>query len=649
MKKAIRFLLFGVAGLVVLAVLGLGITLMVVDGQFVKARLERAMKEKNRTLRIEGTPAVRLFPVAGLSLGKTTLSEPGSDKPFVSFDSAEVAMRTMPLLSGEYAVETLKLSGLKANVVRRKDGSMNYADLVEPKDKDRKPEAPPDLRIAEVAVEKVLINYRDEASGQELTVAELNLKTGRLDGQTPGEVALQARITGKRPDADLRAQAAGALRFNLGKEEFAFDKFSAQVKGRYNQDSVAAEFSAPKVEVSRAKAAGSEVKVTVQVKGSQRNLDAKLLIAAMEGSATALSIPKVSLDLDLSLGGVVSKASLLASVKANLARQDLQADIGGRVDEGTVKIKLAATNFAPLKASFDAQVDRVNADRYIPPEKKDAKGDEPINLAFLRGKTVNGKLAIGSLTALRIKAENVKAEVKLADGKLEISPHSLGLYGGTMAGTISADANGNRLHVKEDIKGVAVGQLLRDYARKDLLDGRGDISFDVNGAGASTLALKRALAGSARIHMKEGAIKGVDLNNPMRNVTSALAMKTSKHDPSKKTDFSDLSATFAIKNGVARNDDLKMQAALMRVGGAGNLDIGNNGIDYLAKATLAAGGVTVPVKLSGALDNPNWNVDYTALLGAAGGVLGKAAGGLTETAKKGASGVTDAVRGLFRR
>ena len=150
----------------------------------------------------------------------------------------------------------------------------------------------------------------------------------------------------------------------------------------------------------------------------------------------------------------------------------------------------------------------------MPAEKKDGKGDEPVNLAVLRGKTVNGKVAIGSLTALRVKAENVKAEIKLADGKLEISPHSASLYGGTIGGVISADANGNRVHVKEDIKGVAVGPLLRDYARKDLLDGRGDISFDVNAAGATTLAIKRALAGSARIQMKEGSIKGINLNDP---------------------------------------------------------------------------------------------------------------------------------------
>ena len=50
----------------------------------------------------------------------------------MSLDSAEVAVRVMPLLSHEVAVETLKLSGLKATVVRRKDGSMNFSDLSGP-------------------------------------------------------------------------------------------------------------------------------------------------------------------------------------------------------------------------------------------------------------------------------------------------------------------------------------------------------------------------------------------------------------------------------------------------------------------------------------------------------------------------------------
>ena len=658
--KAVKILFFGLAGLVVVALIGLGAAVMIVDGQFVKSRLERAMKEKNRTLKIEGAPQLKLFPVAGIVLGKTSLSEPGSDKLFVSLDSAEVAIRVMPLLSDEVAIETLKLSGLKATVVRRKDGSMNFSDLAGPAAKDRKAESPPNLRIAEVQVDKVQLNYRNEATGQELQLADVTLKTGRLDGQTPGDLAFSAHITGKRPEVNLRAQAAGALRFNLGREEFAFDKFGAQLKGRIDQDSLTAEFTAPKVEVTPAKASGTDVNASIVLKGPQRNINAKLLIGSVQGSAIALTIPKVLIDLDAAASGFAIKANLEASVKANLAKQDLNADVSGKLDDSALKAKIALANFAPLNASFDVAIDRLNLDRYMPPEKKAAAKDDRVDLSALKGRTVTGKLAIGALTVKRAKLENVKAEVKLADGKLDVAPHSANLYGGTLAGSVTADANGNRISVKETAQNVSIGALLRDVAQKDVLEGRGNVSLDVQTSGGTVTALKKALAGNARVEMKDGAIKGVNLADTARNVKSMLGAKQQKADATQKTDFSEAGASFKIAGGVARNDDLKVASPFVRIGGAGNLDIGNNTIDYLAKATLAAtakgqggrgagdvAGITIPIKLTGALDNPTWNVDYSALVGSA------AASGVTETIKKGASGaaggIGDAVRGLFKR
>jgi len=639
--KAIRILLFGIAGLIALAVLALGAAMAIVDGQFVKTRLEAAMKEKNRTLKIDGVPQVKLFPVAGLALGKTSLSEPGSDKLFLSLDSVEVAVRVLPLLSGEVAIETLKLSGLKANVVRRRDGTMNFADLAgKGGKKSAEGKAPPNLRIAEVNVEKVQLAWRDEATGQELNVAELNLKTGRLDGQTPGDLSLSARISGKKPEVDLRAQAAGALRFNLGKAEFAFDKFGAQLKGRFDQDAVAVEFSAPKVEVTPDRASGSEVKGSIQIKGPQRNIDAKLVIAAMEGTATALAIPKISLDLDAAVAGISAKAKIDVAIKANLAKQDLQADVSGKLDDSALKAKVELTNFAPLKANFDASFDRLNLDRYMP-QQKEARADDRVDLAVLKGKTVSGKIAIGALTVKRIKLENVKAEIKLDAGKLEVAPYTANLYGGTLASTLAMDADGNKIRAKETVQNVALGALLHDALQKDVLDGRGNATLDVQTAGGTVTALKRALAGSAKIEMKDGAIKGINLAESVRNAKAALGGKQTKADATQKTDFSEMSASFKIANGVAHNDDLKAVSPLLRIGGAGNLDIGNNTIDYLAKATLVAG-IVVPVKLSGALDNPGWHVDYS-------GLLGGVAGSVKDLGKKGVGGVTDAVRGLFKR
>lgn len=702
--KALRILLYAVGAVFGLAVVAVAAAFVIVDGAFVKSQLERVMREKNRTLSIEGTPQLRLFPVAAIALGRTTLSEAGSDKVFLALDSAAVAVRVMPLLSDEIALETLKVAGLKVNVVRGKDGRFNFADLAGPQrvegEERRTDERPKRVRIAEANVERAQLFYRDEASGQELDVAELDLRTGRLDGAAPGPVSLALRITGKNPAVDVRAQASGALRFDLARQEIAFDGFSAGAKGRIGAETLAAEFAAPKVEITPARAAGAEVKGSVQVKGPQRSLDARVRIEGIQGSAEALALSALALDLDAASGGntvkgristpvqanlkartweapriaakltiagpaVPQKAVTLpitAQAKADLGRQTAALDLATKFDESSVQAKLAATKLEPLVASFDVAIDRINLDRYLPPEDPKAKKDERVDLSALKGKTVSGKLAIGALTVKRVKMENVKAEVKLANGRLEVAPHSANLYGGTLAGALTADANGNRIHVKETMQNVSLGPLLRDAAQKDVLEGRGNLTVDVTTAGGTVTALKKALAGAARVEVKDGAVKGVNLADTARNVKSALGAKQTKPDPSQKTDFSELSASFNIKNGVARNDDLKGASPFLRLAGAGNLDIGNNAIDYAAKATLVAtskgqggreagevAGLTIPIKFTGALDKPDWSVDYSALAGGAGSAIGRAAGGAVETVKKGASGIGDAVRGLFRR
>ena len=657
--KALKYALYGIAGLFVLAAVAVAGAVVVVDGAFVKSRLERAMQQKNRTLRIEGEPRVRLFPVAGIALGRTTLSEPATDKVFVALESAEVAVRVMPLVSGELAVETLTLSGLKVNLVRAKDGRMNFADLAGEgrREEERERRAPPRLRIAGASIEGAQLAYRDEATGQELAVGDLNLKAGRLDGEAPGQVAFSARLTGRRPDVDVKAQAAGAVRFNLARQEIGLEGFSAQAKGRIDRDTLAAEFAAPKVEITPAKASGAAVTGSVQVKGPQRNVDAKLRIAAVEGSATALSIPSMLLEVSAIVAGTPLKARAEAALKADLEHQAVNAEVAATLDESTIKAKLGTTRFAPLVATFDASVDRINVDRYAPPKKEAARPDERIDLAALKGPTVNGKIAIGALTVRRVRLSNVRAEVKLAGGRLEVSPLSAALYGGTLAGSLAADANGNRVTLKQAVQGVQVGPLLRDAAQQDRLEGRGSGNVDVATAGASVAAMKKSLAGTARFELKDGAVKGINLAEAIQSLKPAKA-----NDPSKKTDFSEITGTFAIRNGVAHNEDLQGKAPLLRLGGAGDVDIGNNAINYTARASLVAtskgqggrdlsnlAGVTVPVKLTGPLEKPDVALDFGEVLAKSGAGIGRALGSAGSTAGGAAGSVGEKIKGLFGR
>ena len=748
--KALKYLGYGVGGLVLLAVVALAVALFVIDGAFVKNRLERLMKEKQRTLVMEGVPKVSLFPKLGLALGRTTLSERSSDKEFLSLESMNVSVDVMPLLSRAAAVDAVSIAGLKVNIVRAKDGTFNFSDLAAPsgdaakeKEKEGKPEEQErfKVRVDEVRIERAQIAYRDESTGQELRVNDLSLKTGRLEDDTPSDISFSAHVVGKRPDSDLRAELKGAASLNLAKGTFALAKLDGKVngsagpvrsldarvtgsiaanpdrgelkasefnlaaKGNYEKDAFSVVLAAPQLSVTPGKAGGAAVTAELKVKGPSRNIDARFKLDGVEGSAEALSIAAIALDLNAAVAPNAVKGKLATSLKgnlkaqiweaprivaelsitspsipqktvtlpinasatANLAKHTAAFEVATRFDESTILAKLGATRFDPLAATFSLNIDRLNLDRYLPPARKDSKPNEPIDLSALKGPTATGKAEIGALTVRRVKLSNLKAEIRLAGGKLEVSPLTANLYGGTLSGGFAADANGNRVTVKQAIQGVQVGPLLVDAVEQNRLEGRGNVNVDVAMAGPNVPALKKSMGGSARVELRDGAVKGINLGEAIQDVRSVLGGKGAKaNDPSKRTDFSEITASFAIKNGVAHNDDLQGKAPLFRLGGAGDVDIGNSTINYGAKAALVAtskgqggrdltnlAGVTIPVRITGPLDKPDITVDFAELIAKSGLGLGKALGAVGGTAGSAASDATGVVKerlkGLFGR
>jgi AsmA protein len=222
----------------------------------------------------------------------------------------------------------------------------------------------------------------------------------------------------------------------------------------------------------------------------------------------------------------------------------------------------------------------------------------------------------------------VKTELRAADGRAEVGPHSANLYEGSLQGIVTLDGNANRIALKETLSGIAIGPLLRDVAQQDRVEGKGNLTLDVAAAGKTVNAMKSALNGAAKVNLKDGAIKGVDIGAILNKARSALGSQSSQaaDGAKERTDFSELNASFAIKSGVAHNDDLEVKAPLFRVTGAGDINLVKSTIEYTAKAAVVAttqgqggkerdqlAGLTVPVKLTGPLDDMKYQVDFGAV------------------------------------
>lgn len=314
-----------------------------------------------------------------------------------------------------------------------------------------------------------------------------------------------------------------------------------------------------------------------------------------------------------------------------------------KLDDTNIKGGFGISRFANPVYSFDLDIDKLDADRYI--TKTDAKPvsdkapaakadpNTPVDLSALKKINANGELRIGWLKLANVKSSNVRIKLDAENGVANLAPFSANLYEGAMAGALKVDARSTpAISFKQDMKGIAIGPLLTDAINNDMLSGKGTLNVDVTTQGATVGALKKGLNGKAAVNLADGAVKGIDIAGTLRgakdklNVLKSQGTSNVEGDKSKKTDFSEMVASFDIKNGVAHNEDLSMKSPLLRVTGAGDIDIANETINYLAKPTVVASlkgqggagleelnGLTVPVKLSGTFAKPSYGIDFAGL------------------------------------
>ena len=328
-------------------------------------------------------------------------------------------------------------------------------------------------------------------------------------------------------------------------------------------------------------------------------------------------------------------SGLKASLTADGQKLNLNPLIA-KVDDSQINANLGISQFDNPAYNFDIKIDRLDADRYITKgeAKTKSSADTQIDLSALKKLNATGEAKIGWLKLANVKTENVNLGLKAADGIAMLSPFAANLYSGSMAGTLKVDARATpSITFKQNMKNVLIGPLMIDAINNDMLSGQGSVNIDVTTQGNTVNALKKALLGNASLSLADGAIKGVDIAGSIRDLKSKVNIFKSKDsvsgDDKKKTDFSELTATFDIKNGVARNDDLAMKAPILRLAkgdSRGEIDIAQETINYIAKPSIVKSlkgqggaelddlsGIAIPVKITGTFADPKFGMDFAAI------------------------------------
>jgi AsmA protein len=711
MNKILKYGLLGTAAVVGIAVAGAAYVAATFNPNDYKGKIIQAVKDsKQRNLRLDGDIKLSFFPNIGANLGKVSLSEFKSDKEFAAVESARVSLALMPLLSKQVVVDEVAVSGLQATLIKHKDGTTNIDDLLGKDEKKQDSGQQVKFDIASVSITKTNLTCRDEGTGAEYAIKDLNLHTGRIANGVPGKIDLSVGMQANQPKLDINTQLKATLTFDLDKKQFQLEgmdlqasgsamdisnlkvkasgdananlttqefgakKFSLNATGTKAKDNFNATLDAPALSLTKDKFSGDKLTLNAKLDGASGNIAASLSLPGLEGNAQSFKSSALTLELDMKqpeqafkvkLSSPVSgnfqaqqinlsnltvavnatgdklpnksvSSEMKGSVQVDALKQTVLANLAGGLLQSQVKAKVGVKGFANPAINFDVDVDQFDADLYMPKKSaaaaKSSQPEQPLDLSALRKLDLDGSLRIGSLKVANVKSTQVRLDAKAHNGVVNVSPLSANLYQGSMNGSLSVNAQATpSIAIKQNLSGIDIAPLLKDAANFDTLEGKGNVGMNLTMQGNTVSAMKKALNGNASLNLADGAIKGINIAKKLRDAQAMFSKgggsaQTQSADKSEKTDFSELKATFKLNNGVAHNDDLSLKSPLLRMGGTGDINIGNDSINYLAKATLAktlegqggkdtVGGITVPVRVSGPFTDLKYTLDFGAMIG----------------------------------
>ena len=349
-----------VAGIfLVLAIIAgiVSFALYVFDANYFKSQIVAYVKTHNqRDLTLEGDLKVTFFPKLGLDAGKMTVSQQNSSKVFASIADAHFYIAWWPMLLKNLQIESVALDGVHANVIRYKNGSTNFDDLLDIGGNIGQVK----FEINSVKIINSSGNYQDEPSGLTFSLHDLNMETGKLTDSSPGEITANFRLESPEPHIDSKVKLSSHLLFELkaGHYEFAnfegqmegvaagisnlaltfqgtlnaypaaerwtIDKFIANAKGKIENRKLDAKLDLAKLKLDKNTLSGSTLVFNATLLQDEENLSTSLELPAFEMTDKKLMSDNIFINFDLFKTGRTLQGKLNSPLNVDFKAMQLQ-------------------------------------------------------------------------------------------------------------------------------------------------------------------------------------------------------------------------------------------------------------------------------------------------------------------------------------
>lgn len=331
MNKALKFGLYGIGAFIVLLLLAVAVIAATFNPNDYKDDIIKLVKDKKeRTLNIQGDIKLSFWPKIGADLGKLSLSEHNSSTVFASVNNVKLALAVLPLLRKQLVVDTIYVDGATANVVKRKDGTFNFDDLIS---KDEEESELIKFDVDGIVITNSEAKYTDENTGAKYNVSKFNLNSGHIALAEPVDLDTNFTLTANQPetaadiklkgnflvdpekkhfkvkgldghimgdmlgrtDMDIQVSGDGDAKTEL--MEFLVDDLKLVASGMIDGAKQSIDLDAPALNILKDQVSGKKVTVRLSQEKAGEVLKANMVLADMKGSPKALQSSGITGDL----------------------------------------------------------------------------------------------------------------------------------------------------------------------------------------------------------------------------------------------------------------------------------------------------------------------------------------------------------------
>jgi AsmA protein len=226
----------------------------------------------------------------------------------------------------------------------------------------------------------------------------------------------------------------------------------------------------------------------------------------------------------------------------------------------------------------------------------------------LTGFEIDLRLSAGKVTIGHARLGRTAVAASLRAGKLLVTVGEAQAYGGVIRGSLALAKAEGGAEIKSEMQfaDVDLDACLGELFGLRRIEGKGNLSFALEGAGDSVFALTRNLSGTVNLGAEHGALAGINVEQVLRRLERRPLSPGDYR--SGRTPFDKLTVALKVANGAVTVADATLDGAAVRIALAGSASIPTRELDLTGTAALLNGpnevAFELPFVVNGPWDSP---------------------------------------------